>query len=71
MTSASPQPSPCISVCQIDPASGQCLGCYRTRDEVSRWRGMSEDEQRELLEALRERQEKATGQRRRPTRRRP
>ena len=30
-------PSPCISVCRIDPASGWCEGCYRTIDEIARW----------------------------------
>jgi predicted Fe-S protein YdhL (DUF1289 family) len=30
-------PSPCIAVCQIDDASGQCLGCHRTIDEIRDW----------------------------------
>ena len=34
-------PSPCISVCQLDPVSGQCLGCYRTSAEIAAWRSMS------------------------------
>ena len=27
-------PSPCISVCQMNPATGLCSGCYRTVDEI-------------------------------------
>ena len=70
MTSDSTLPSPCISICTIDPDSGQCLGCYRTREEVARWSAMSADEQRELIAELQERRGAATGRRRRPTRRR-
>jgi hypothetical protein len=32
-----PVPSPCINVCQIDPASGLCTGCRRTLDEIAVW----------------------------------
>jgi uncharacterized protein len=30
-------PSPCISVCQMDSATGWCKGCYRTIDEIIAW----------------------------------
>ena len=30
-------PSPCVSVCVIDPAGGYCLGCFRTLDEIAAW----------------------------------
>ena len=30
-------PSPCISVCVMDPASGLCAGCYRTLAEIADW----------------------------------
>ena len=63
-------PSPCISVCQLDPVSGQCLGCYRTSAEIAAWRSMSSAAQGELLEALRQRRAEVTGVTRRPTRRR-
>ena len=63
-------PSPCISVCQLDPVSGQCLGCYRTSAEIAAWRSMGAEALRELLDALRERRAEATGVARRPTRRR-
>jgi hypothetical protein len=38
-------PSPCISVCRIEPASGWCEGCYRTIDEIARW-GLLDDEEK-------------------------
>jgi predicted Fe-S protein YdhL (DUF1289 family) len=28
-------PSPCISVCSMDAASGLCEGCLRTLDEIA------------------------------------
>lgn len=34
---ARPVPSPCISVCEMDAASGFCLGCWRTLDEIAAW----------------------------------
>ncbi|MBK7051134.1 MAG: DUF1289 domain-containing protein [Rhodoferax sp.] len=30
-------PSPCISVCRMNEASGWCEGCYRTLDEIAQW----------------------------------
>lgn len=30
--------SPCINVCRMDAASGLCLGCARTREEIAMWR---------------------------------
>ena len=63
-------PSPCISVCQLDAVSGQCLGCYRTSAEIAAWRSMSAKAQGELVEALRQRRAEATGVKRTPTRRR-
>ena len=61
--------SPCISICQINPQSGACSGCYRTREEIARWRSMSYDEQAALLQELGERRQAVTGVERRKTRR--
>jgi predicted Fe-S protein YdhL (DUF1289 family) len=33
-------PSPCIGFCQIDLATGLCLGCARTRSEIEGWAQM-------------------------------
>ena len=61
--------SPCISICQIDPISGNCSGCYRTRAEIARWRDMDYDEQAALLSDLSERRQALTGVKRRQNRR--
>ena len=66
---ASKLPSPCVSICQMDPQDGVCLGCYRTRAEIAAWRSMDQDDQLVLLDILRDRRAKATGVARRPSRR--
>ncbi len=30
-------PSPCVSVCQMDDATGLCQGCFRTLQEIGQW----------------------------------
>ena len=30
-------PSPCMSVCHMDEATGLCQGCLRTIDEIALW----------------------------------
>ena len=35
-------PSPCVSVCRMDEASGLCQGCLRTLDEIRLW-GKADD----------------------------
>ena len=47
--------SPCISVCSISNTTGFCEGCFRTREEISRWRYMSFEEQKRVLKKLHER----------------
>ena len=37
-------PSPCISVCRIDPETGWCEGCYRTIGEIAHWGALGNDE---------------------------
>ena len=47
--------SPCINVCQISRETGFCKGCFRTRDEISRWRDLDIDEQKNMLAELKKR----------------
>jgi len=44
--------SPCIKVCQMDPARGVCIGCCRTLDEIARWGGMSDAQREQVLSLL-------------------
>jgi predicted Fe-S protein YdhL (DUF1289 family) len=44
--------SPCIKVCQMDPARGVCIGCCRSLDEVARWGGMTDRERSEVMAEL-------------------
>ena len=37
-----PIPSPCVSVCRIDTASGLCVGCLRTLDEIAAWGSLAD-----------------------------
>ena len=39
-------PSPCISVCRMDPASGLCQGCLRTIDEIVAWGSLDDSDKR-------------------------
>ena len=47
-----PVPSPCISVCRMDAASGWCEGCWRTIDEIAAWSKMEDDAKRAVWRAL-------------------
>ena len=47
--------SPCINVCQMHAASGWCVGCLRTLDEIAAWGGLDDSGRRELLQGLRAR----------------
>jgi len=44
--------SPCISVCKIDDASGLCIGCLRTLDEIAAWSVLDASEKRAVIAAL-------------------
>lgn len=54
----SPYPTtPCVAVCQIDPKSGFCLGCYRTLPEIVQWGKLTEAQRQALLPQLEKRRE--------------
>lgn len=56
---AGPVASPCISVCRMDEASGFCVGCWHTCDEIARWAMASDAERLEILARLRQRRRAA------------
>lgn len=43
-----PVPSPCISVCRINDATGLCEGCLRTLSEIAAW-GSLDDQARRVV----------------------
>lgn len=45
-------PSPCINLCQMDPANGLCAGCYRTLDEIASWSGFDDRRRAAVLTAI-------------------
>jgi len=44
--------TPCIKVCTIDAASGLCIGCGRTLDEIARWGSFTDAERCAVMAAL-------------------
>jgi predicted Fe-S protein YdhL (DUF1289 family) len=47
--------TPCIKVCVVDPGSGLCIGCGRTRLEIGGWLGFSTEQRRTVMASLPER----------------
>ena len=54
-------PSPCISICRMDPGLGSpeeraqgglCVGCWRTIGEIIAWAAAPEDGKRAVLAAI-------------------
>ena len=52
--------SPCISVCRMDHATGWCIGCSRTLEEIATWRDLDESAKARVLIALPLRRERQT-----------
>jgi len=51
-TDAASVPSPCINVCRMDAASGLCIGCRRTIDEIAAWSRMDDEGKRAVWQAI-------------------
>lgn len=47
--------SPCTGVCQLDPASGLCLGCLRSRDEIACWGSATDIQRLKILDTIAQR----------------
>ncbi|MEO9169217.1 MAG: DUF1289 domain-containing protein [Aestuariivirga sp.] len=47
--------TPCVKLCVIDPQTGLCIGCARTRDEIGLWIEMGDAARAEVMNALPER----------------
>jgi predicted Fe-S protein YdhL (DUF1289 family) len=47
--------TPCIKVCVVDPETGFCIGCGRTRDEIGTWLSLSAADRHSIVLGLAER----------------
>ncbi len=47
--------TPCIKICVIEPETGFCIGCGRTRLEIASWLSISPIDRRVVMENLPER----------------
>lgn len=52
-------PSPCIGICQSDD-KGQCLGCFRTRDERLNWISFDVNERQKVIKRCQQRKKRKT-----------
>lgn len=48
-------PSPCVSVCRMDAATGLCEGCCRTIDEIAAWSALDVEGRRAVWQRIAER----------------
>lgn len=44
--------SPCVSVCDVDIDTEQCLGCGRTLDEIAGWLSYTDEQRAQLMAEL-------------------
>ena len=52
--------TPCVKLCVIEPESGFCIGCGRTREEIGGWLAMSVAARRDVMASLPERVDNLT-----------
>lgn len=45
-------PSPCISVCKLDPDSRRCVGCTRTVEQIEAWMMLDDAERMAVWSSL-------------------
>lgn len=57
--------TPCVKVCVVDPETGFCIGCGRTRLEIANWLAISPFDRRSIMAALPERMVNLTARHRR------
>lgn len=44
--------SPCVNICVVHPATGLCVGCHRTGEEIAAWSVMTPEARRAVMAAL-------------------
>lgn len=53
--------TPCVQVCVVDGATGLCLGCFRTLQEIAGWRALGEAGRAAVMAELPARRAQAEG----------
>jgi len=48
-------PSPCVSVCVMDPVTGWCEGCLRTLAEIGDWAHADDASKRQVWQTIAQR----------------
>jgi predicted Fe-S protein YdhL (DUF1289 family) len=48
-------PSPCISVCRMEIATGLCQGCLRTLEEITAWSKLDDEGKRAIWAQIEQR----------------
>lgn len=51
--------SPCVGVCTMDEATGYCLGCYRTIEEIQGWWDLDNTAKKSVIEETAKREKSA------------
>lgn len=54
---ATPVPSPCVSLCKMNPDTGFCEGCMRTIEEIVAWSRADDAYKRAVWAELRRREQ--------------
>lgn len=44
--------TPCIAICRIDRATGVCIGCKRTIQEVANWLHYTDEQRHSIMAEL-------------------
>jgi predicted Fe-S protein YdhL (DUF1289 family) len=44
--------SPCVNLCDLDDATGWCIGCGRTGDEIAAWTSVGDTGRQAVLDRL-------------------
>ena len=48
--------SPCIGICHISKEYQFCEGCFRSEEEISQWITFSDEQKKEILQLVTQRQ---------------
>ena len=48
-------PSPCLSVCVMDPQTEVCAGCWRSLEEIGVWSRISDEAKRQVWQRIQQR----------------